>query len=211
MSETATRRGFLDFSPVKRDDGNKENDAPTLRLLQFSRAPFLTFGTVKLGTSRSTNLQIENPTEDTEAEVKVEKIPSSKGFSVNHSTFTIPVSSSLLFHANIKCDINEFGFIGVLWSLQPEESFCLTVTWTPTEEGGVREVLTFTANGLLKHQAILLGRAEAPRRKKVQEKTPSVDDRCTQCAHKNAGIEFRLWAAAYIFHFLCINEFQPLI
>uniref|UniRef100_H3D460 Assembly factor for spindle microtubules n=1 Tax=Tetraodon nigroviridis TaxID=99883 RepID=H3D460_TETNG len=124
--------------PVKRDDGNKENDAPTLRLLQFSRAPFLTFGTVKLGTSRSTNLQIENPTEDTEAEVKVEKIPSSKGFSVNHSTFTIP----------------------------PEESFCLTVTWTPTEEGGVREVLTFTANGLLKHQAILLGRAEAPRRKK---------------------------------------------
>ncbi|CAG03685.1 unnamed protein product [Tetraodon nigroviridis] len=180
MSETATRRGFLDFSPVKRDDGNKENDAPTLRLLQFSRAPFLTFGTVKLGTSRSTNLQIENPTEDTEAEVKVEKIPSSKGFSVNHSTFTIP----------------------------PEESFCLTVTWTPTEEGGVREVLTFTANGLLKHQAILLGRAEAPRRKKVQEKTPSVDDRCTQCAHKNAGIEFRLWAAAYIFHFYVLMSFS---
>lgn len=98
MSETATRRGFLDFSPVKRDDGNKENDIPTLRLLQFSKAPFLTFGTVKLGTSRSTILQIENPTEDVEAEVKVEKIPSSKGFSVDHSTFTIPVSSSHLFH-----------------------------------------------------------------------------------------------------------------
>lgn len=93
MSETATRRGILDFSPVKRDDGNKENGVPTLRLLQFSRAPFLTFGTVKLGTSRSTLLQIENPTEDTEAEVQVERIPSSKGFSVDHSTFTIPVSS----------------------------------------------------------------------------------------------------------------------
>lgn len=98
MSETATRRGFLDFSPVTRDDGNKENDIPTLRLLQFSKAPFLTFGNVKLGTSRSTILQIENPTEDVEAEVKVEKIPSSKGFSVDHSTFTIPVSSSHLFH-----------------------------------------------------------------------------------------------------------------
>lgn len=93
MSETATRRGILDFSPVKRDDGNKENGVPTLRLLQFSRAPFLTFGTVKLGTSRSTLLQIENPTEDTEAEVQVERIPSSKGFSVDHSNFTIPVSS----------------------------------------------------------------------------------------------------------------------
>lgn len=97
MSETATRRGFLDFSPVKRGDGNKENDVPTLRLLQFSKAPFLAFGTVKLGTSRSTVLQIENPMEDDEAEVKVEKIPSSKGFSVDHSTFTIPVSSSHLF------------------------------------------------------------------------------------------------------------------
>lgn len=101
MSETATRRGFLDFSPVKRGDCNKENDVPTLSLLQFSKAPFLTFGTVKLGTSRSTVLQIENPMEDDEAEVKVEKIPSSKGFSVDHSTFTIPVSSSHLFHASI--------------------------------------------------------------------------------------------------------------
>lgn len=100
MSETATRKGFLDFSPVKRGDGNKENDVPTLRLIQFSKAPFLTFGTVKLGTSRSTVLQIENPTEDAEAEVTVERISSSKGFSVDHSTFTIQVSSSRLFHAS---------------------------------------------------------------------------------------------------------------
>ncbi|TNM88126.1 hypothetical protein fugu_006347, partial [Takifugu bimaculatus] len=138
MSETATRRGFLDFSPVKRDDGNKENDVPTLRLIQFSKAPFLTFGTVKLGTCRSTVLQIENPTEDVEAEVTVEKIPSNKGFSVDHSTFTI----------------------------QPEGSFCLTVTWTPTEEGGMRELIIFNANGVLKHQAVMLGRAEAPKKKK---------------------------------------------
>ncbi|XP_029684054.1 abnormal spindle-like microcephaly-associated protein isoform X2 [Takifugu rubripes] len=138
MSETATRRGFLDFSPVKRDYGNKENDVPTLRLIQFSKAPFLTFGTVKLGTCRSTVLQIENPTEDVEAEVTVEKIPSNKGFSVDHSTFTI----------------------------QPEGSFCLTVTWTPTEEGGMRELIIFNANGVLKHQAVMLGRAEAPKKKK---------------------------------------------
>uniref|UniRef100_A0A671VNX9 Assembly factor for spindle microtubules n=1 Tax=Sparus aurata TaxID=8175 RepID=A0A671VNX9_SPAAU len=141
MSETiaSTRRGFLDFSPVRRDDGNKENDVPTLSLIQFSKAPFLTFGTVKLGTSKSAVLLIENPTEDADAEVTVEKIPSSKGFSVDHGTFTI----------------------------QPEGSFSLTVTWTPSEEGGIRELIVFNANGVLKHQAVMLGRAEAPKKKKV--------------------------------------------
>uniref|UniRef100_A0A671VR07 Assembly factor for spindle microtubules n=1 Tax=Sparus aurata TaxID=8175 RepID=A0A671VR07_SPAAU len=131
--------GFLDFSPVRRDDGNKENDVPTLSLIQFSKAPFLTFGTVKLGTSKSAVLLIENPTEDADAEVTVEKIPSSKGFSVDHGTFTI----------------------------QPEGSFSLTVTWTPSEEGGIRELIVFNANGVLKHQAVMLGRAEAPKKKKV--------------------------------------------
>uniref|UniRef100_A0A4W6F7B8 Assembly factor for spindle microtubules n=1 Tax=Lates calcarifer TaxID=8187 RepID=A0A4W6F7B8_LATCA len=141
MAETATstQRGFLDFSPIKRDDANKENDVPVLSLIQFSKAPFVTFGTVKLGTSRSAVLRLENPTEDAEAEVAIEKIPSSKGFSVDHKTFTI----------------------------QPEGSFSLTVTWTPTEEGGIRELIIFNANGVLKHQAVLLGRAEAPKKKKV--------------------------------------------
>ncbi|XP_026178884.1 abnormal spindle-like microcephaly-associated protein isoform X2 [Mastacembelus armatus] len=131
-------RGFLDFSPVKRDDANKENDVPVLSLIQFSKAPFVTFGTVKLGTSKSAVLRIENPTGAAEALVAVEKIPTSKGFSVNHNTFTI----------------------------QPEGSFSLTVTWTPTDEGGVRELIIFNANGVLKHQAVLLGRAEAPKKKK---------------------------------------------
>uniref|UniRef100_A0A8C4NPG8 Assembly factor for spindle microtubules n=1 Tax=Dicentrarchus labrax TaxID=13489 RepID=A0A8C4NPG8_DICLA len=136
---TASRRGVLDFSPVKRDDANKENDVPILSLIQFSKAPFVTFGSVKLGSSKSAVLRIENPTEDAEAEVNVEKIPSSKGFSVDHNTFTI----------------------------QPEGSFSLTVTWTPSEEGGIRELIIFNANGVLKHQAVLLGRAEAPKKKKV--------------------------------------------
>lgn len=51
--------------------------------------------------------------------------------------------------------------------MQPEGSFDLTITWTPTEEGGIRELIIFNANGVLKHQAILLGRAEAPKKKKV--------------------------------------------
>ncbi|KAM7409265.1 hypothetical protein PAMA_000966 [Pampus argenteus] len=140
MSETtaSTQRGFLDFSPIRNDDKNKENDVPVLSLIQFSKAPFVSFGTVKLGASKSVVLRIENPTEDAEAQVTAEKVPSSKGFSVDHNTFTI----------------------------QPEGCFSLTVTWTPTEEGGTRELIIFNANGVLKHQAVLLGRAEAPKKKK---------------------------------------------
>uniref|UniRef100_A0A3Q0T8G1 Assembly factor for spindle microtubules n=1 Tax=Amphilophus citrinellus TaxID=61819 RepID=A0A3Q0T8G1_AMPCI len=121
------QRGFLDFSPTRRDDADKENDVPVLSLIQFSKAPFVTFGSVKLGTSRSAVLRIENPTEYAAAEVAVDKIPSNKGFSIPPT---------------------------------------LVVTWTPTEEGGIRELIIFNANGVLKHQAILLGRAEAPKKKK---------------------------------------------
>ncbi|CAK6982094.1 abnormal spindle-like microcephaly-associated protein, partial [Scomber scombrus] len=139
MSETTTssQRGFLDFSPIRKVS-NKENDVPVLSLIQFSKAPFVTFGAVKLGTSKAAVLRIENPTEDVEAEVTVEKIPSGKGFSVDYNSFLI----------------------------EPEGSFDLTITWTPTEEGGIRELIIFNANGVVKHQAILLGRAEAPKKKK---------------------------------------------
>uniref|UniRef100_A0A8C6UY95 Abnormal spindle microtubule assembly n=1 Tax=Neogobius melanostomus TaxID=47308 RepID=A0A8C6UY95_9GOBI len=131
MALTA-KKGFLDFRPTRKHDADKENDVPVLTLIQFSKAPFVTFGTVKTGTSKSAVLRLDNPTEDVEAEVVVEKIASSKGFSVDHNTFTIEVS----------------------------------LTWTPTEEGGVRELLVFNANGVVKHQAVLLGRAEAPKKKK---------------------------------------------
>lgn len=51
--------------------------------------------------------------------------------------------------------------------LQPEDRVVITVTWTPAEEGGVRELLGFIANGIVKHQAILLGKAEGAKTKKV--------------------------------------------
>lgn len=89
---TSTRRGFLDFSPITGVENDKENDVPVLSLVQFSKAPFVTFGSVKLGTSKSAILRIENPTDCAEVEVTIEKISSSKGFSVDQSRFTIQVS-----------------------------------------------------------------------------------------------------------------------
>ncbi|XP_061884510.1 abnormal spindle-like microcephaly-associated protein [Entelurus aequoreus] len=129
---------FMDFSPIRKCGAEKENEFPVLSLVLFSKAPFVSFGTVKVGTSKSAVLHIENPAEDAEAEVTVDKIPSSKGFSVNQTAFTI----------------------------QPQGVFSLTITWTPTEEGGIRELIIFIGNRVLKHQAVLLGRAEASKKKK---------------------------------------------
>ncbi|XP_035747700.1 abnormal spindle-like microcephaly-associated protein, partial [Egretta garzetta] len=42
----------------------------------------------------------------------------------------------------------------------------VSVTWTPLEEGKVRELVTFVINDIVKHQAVLLGVAEQPPRKK---------------------------------------------
>ncbi|XP_049321864.1 abnormal spindle-like microcephaly-associated protein [Astyanax mexicanus] len=140
MSQDVARAGLLDFSPTFNPPSSrkKENDAPVLSLVQFSRSPFVSFGSVKLGSSKSLPLRIENPSEEGVATVTVDKISSSKGFSLDQTCFTI----------------------------QPEESVIVTVTWTPVEEGGVRELLSFVANGIIKHQAILLGKAEAPKKKK---------------------------------------------
>lgn len=99
MSNKLERAGFFDISPTcnppSRTHGHgKENDArvPVLSLVQFSRSPFVTFGTVKLGSCKPLPLCIENSTEDAAITVTVDKIPSSKGFSVDQTTFTIPVS-----------------------------------------------------------------------------------------------------------------------
>ncbi|KAF7703623.1 hypothetical protein HF521_022630 [Silurus meridionalis] len=144
MSSTVGREGFFDISPTcpsyRAKGHDKENDAlvPVLSLVQFSRSPFVTFGTVKLDSSKSLPLCIENPTEEAAITVTVDKIPSSRGFSVDQTIFTIP----------------------------PEDKVIISVTWTPAEEGGVRELLSFIANGIVKHQAVLLGKAEGQKPKK---------------------------------------------
>nr|XP_009933165.1 PREDICTED: abnormal spindle-like microcephaly-associated protein [Opisthocomus hoazin] len=64
-------------------------------------------------------------------------------------------------------------------SLQSRQRIFVSVTWTPSEEGKVRELVTFVVNGIVKHQAVLLGAAEQPLKKKkslwdtVKKKTSS--------------------------------------
>ncbi|NXH69326.1 ASPM protein, partial [Hydrobates tethys] len=47
-----------------------------------------------------------------------------------------------------------------------EQRIFVSITWTPLEEGKVRELVTFVINGIVKHQAVLLGVAEQPLKKK---------------------------------------------
>ncbi|XP_041126100.1 abnormal spindle-like microcephaly-associated protein [Polyodon spathula] len=176
----------MDISPTCRaqdpknlttQDTNKENknvSCPVLSLVHFSRAPFLSFESVKLGYTKTAVLEIENPNDDVTA-VTIDKFPSAKGFSVDRRYFV----------------------------LQPEERTLLYITWTPVEEGGIRELVVFTANGIVKHQAILLGRAEAPKKKKrslwesMKRKTPS-EKSASYKAEKNEAVQPK--AANKTFH-----------
>ncbi|NXQ04868.1 ASPM protein, partial [Vidua macroura] len=42
----------------------------------------------------------------------------------------------------------------------------VSVTWTPLEEGKIRELVSFVVNDVVKHQAVLLGAAEQPPKKR---------------------------------------------
>ncbi|XP_007481071.2 abnormal spindle-like microcephaly-associated protein isoform X1 [Monodelphis domestica] len=119
--------------------GTEVSGSPVLlRLSHFSRPPFLCFGDVRVGVSRTLPLILDNPNEEV-VDVRVARLPKAdQGFSVSPQSFI----------------------------LQPKERIFVSVTWTPFNEGRVREMVTFLVNDVLKHQAILLGNAEQPKKKK---------------------------------------------
>ncbi|XP_033706282.1 abnormal spindle-like microcephaly-associated protein isoform X4 [Tursiops truncatus] len=111
---------------------------PVLSLSHFCRSPFLCFGDVRLGASRTLPLALDNPNEEATT-VRLSRGPAAEcGFTVWPSAFV----------------------------LQPKEKIVISITWTPLKGGRVREIVTFLVNDVLKHQAILLGNAEEPKKKK---------------------------------------------
>ncbi|XP_014798831.1 PREDICTED: abnormal spindle-like microcephaly-associated protein [Calidris pugnax] len=125
---------------VRRGEEEEEDDEgpAVLVLSHFSRPPFLSFGSLRVGASRTRLLGIDNPNAE-DAEVVVDRFPASaRGFSLEYRRF----------------------------SVQSGQRIFVSVTWTPLEEGKVRELVTFVVNGVVKHQAVLLGIAEQPPKKK---------------------------------------------
>ncbi|XP_037260754.1 abnormal spindle-like microcephaly-associated protein isoform X2 [Falco rusticolus] len=109
-----------------------------LVLSHFCRPPFLSFGRLRVGAARARLLAVENPNAE-DVEVVVDRFPpSARGFGIERRRFFVP-SGQRIF---------------------------VSVTWTPLEEGKVRELVTFVINGIVKHQAVLLGVAEQPLKKK---------------------------------------------
>ncbi|NXN91306.1 ASPM protein, partial [Rhinopomastus cyanomelas] len=120
------------------EDADAEEGPAVLSLSHFSRPPFLAFGRLRVGRSRSRLLGIDNPTAE-DADVLVERFPpAARGFSIESRRFAV----------------------------QSEQRIFVSVTWTPSEEGKVRELITFIINGIVRHQAVLLGIAEQPVKKK---------------------------------------------
>uniref|UniRef100_A0A8C3SCB0 Abnormal spindle microtubule assembly n=1 Tax=Chelydra serpentina TaxID=8475 RepID=A0A8C3SCB0_CHESE len=121
-------------------DREEEKDPAVLTLTHFSRPPFLSFGSLRPGASCTRLLAVDNPNPE-EADVAVDRFPApSTGFSLDRRRFLI----------------------------QSGEKIFISITWMPLEEGKVRELVTFIVNGIVKHQAVLLGVAEQPLKKKVR-------------------------------------------
>ncbi|NXQ46055.1 ASPM protein, partial [Catharus fuscescens] len=147
-SVTAAAWGDRDRSPAKNPgrrrwalrggEEDADEDPAVLVLSYFSRPPFLSFGRLRVGASRTRLLGIDNPNDD-DAEVVIDRFPAAaRGFSIEHRRFFVK-SGQRIF---------------------------VSVTWTPLEEGKIRELVTFVVNDAVKHQAVLLGAAEQPPKKK---------------------------------------------
>ncbi|KAL6073202.1 hypothetical protein STEG23_031590 [Scotinomys teguina] len=121
-----------------RDPEARDSSPPVLLLSHFCAAPFLCFGDVRVGTSRTRSLVLQNPHEE-----------------------PLQVELSLLRAAG-----QGFSVVPSRCELKPKEKVTISVTWTPLKEGRVREIVTFLVNDFLKHQAILLGNADEHRKKK---------------------------------------------
>ncbi|XP_061489951.1 abnormal spindle-like microcephaly-associated protein [Rhineura floridana] len=150
------------FKKGKEDGGYEEEgeedgeSLPVLTLSHFSRPPFLSFGTVRVGTSRLRRLALENPNAEPVRVAICRPPPASKGFTVEQH----------------------------LCLLKSGERTLISITWTPLEGGKVRELITFIVNDVVKHQAVLLGVAEQSTKKKkslwdtIKKRTPAQQSGC---------------------------------
>ncbi|NXF18435.1 ASPM protein, partial [Rhodinocichla rosea] len=126
------------WAPRGGEEEDADEDPAVLVLSYFFRPPFLSFGRLRVGASRTRLLGIDNPNED-DAEVVIERFPAAaRGFSIERRRFFVE-SGQRIF---------------------------VSITWTPLEEGKIRELVTFVVNDVVKHQAVLLGAAEQPPKKK---------------------------------------------
>uniref|UniRef100_A0A8C5WK29 Assembly factor for spindle microtubules n=1 Tax=Leptobrachium leishanense TaxID=445787 RepID=A0A8C5WK29_9ANUR len=158
---------MLSISPPTAPAADKTppgEELPVLSLTHFSRPPFVSFGNVRPGTSRSCRLLVHNPNPEP-AQLTVQRLDEKRGFTAAHRDLLIP----------------------------PSETLPLTITWTPLEEGAVRELVTFVVNDVVKHQAVLLGLAE-DKKKNLRGNRAAVKKRDVILGHKAPSLNRKEFA-----------------
>ncbi|KAL3871776.1 hypothetical protein ACJMK2_039754 [Sinanodonta woodiana] len=121
----------------RRSSRQSNEEAETLLLTHFTNPPKIDFGKLRPGQTRTRTLLVKNP-HDYEQEVKVDKIPTKKKFSVDETQFVVG----------------------------PNETHPITIIWSPVDEGGYREMFLFVVDNSYRLQAFAIGTLEAPPKKR---------------------------------------------
>ncbi|XP_071499348.1 abnormal spindle-like microcephaly-associated protein homolog [Diadema antillarum] len=148
-------------SNVRGPSSEEEEEIATLQITHFTKKVMLSFDGVRLGRTKVKNLRLENP-HDFPQEVAVEKFPFSKGFSLPDTQY----------------------------ELEARESLVVPISWTPTEEKNVRELVTLKCEGAFRLQLIILGTVSVPKKKR------NVNRRSTYTARKGQALQARQNALA---------------
>lgn len=91
------RRWAIRAGHMEEVEEGEEPEGAVLTLSHFSRPPFLSFGTVRVGTSRSRRLALENPGDEPVRVAVCRPPPASKGFAVEQLGCLLQVLEGFLF------------------------------------------------------------------------------------------------------------------
>ncbi|XP_068203095.1 abnormal spindle-like microcephaly-associated protein homolog [Palaemon carinicauda] len=131
---------YFEISPVHKQIKKKkaEEEIPVLRLTQFTHSPKISFDSVKLGSTQHRKLRVLNP-KDEGQEFYCSKFP--------HEESGLACSEMRRY-------------------LEPAESMELILSWTPRQEGNVRELIHWHTSLGVRSQTVVLGTCVDPDAKK---------------------------------------------
>ena len=138
------------YSPCKSPlilANSPEPEIATLKLVHFAKTPRISFGNVKVGSSATERLLIQNPHQISHI-LTVEKLSSEKGFNLE----AVELEKS---DGQRQC-VN----------LGPNEEKIISIKWEPKEAGSCREVVAFRWDTVLRVQVIVFGTAVSPIKRK---------------------------------------------
>lgn len=141
------------YSPCKNSPKiplSPEPDAPTLKLTHFATIPKISFGTVKVGSSKTEPFVVFNPHALSQT-LAIEKCPTDKGF-------TLDLSGN--------SENSEENFV----SIPPNDEVFLSIKWEPKESGSCREIVRFKWDDSLRLQVVVFGTALGPKKVKSAPK-----------------------------------------